>query len=836
MKYFLLSLFTLILSGSVYGQITIIDTPHCLDHTLHAEITGGIIPTSSGITADDAWSGVIPIGFTFNFYGLPNTSCIVGSNGCLGFNLANAFAYNTWPISTTLAATASADMRNVICGPWCDVYIAAGGTIQYSTQGTAPNRNFAITWCGTHMFGCTAEWLTTQIIIYESTGIAEVHLGHRTICATGWNGSRAVIGVKNPAGTIATTPPLRDYAPTWTATNEAWRFSPIAGPSYSVSLIPYAPIPYAASGIFWYDSSTGAYLGSGPDLTVIPLVPTTYIACALGCNDTTKAYLHIVPATLGSGGLPFISGVTSVDPTVCGKCNGSITIHGVSPHTVDSVIYSYNGVQQPVIVDSAGADSLITISGLCSGVYDYIYYKIQNCPSNQMGPLTLGYPPITLALDYTIHLGCNHDVIDFRNLSTPMSSEYVTAWSFGDGNTSAITDASHIYANNNKDSTYTVKLTYSTLYGCAKDTTMIIPLVHPIDAHFTVNANSVCIGTELQFDANTINRNLPSYVWNFGDGRPTVELPANGVNHDTIVTNYTYPIAGFFTATLTVTDTIGCQAIATDTFDVISLDIHTSVHDTSVCLVDSMTLWALPLDPKQVITPSYIPFIYSWTPANNIGQTNASTTKFMGIGTYVYTILVSSPPLILNPAGCNASDTEKIISYPPVAIGNLTAGPVTIAYGSSIQLNAEGGNLYTWTPDNGTLNNPNINNPIATPTDPSTIYTVYVRNTFGCIDSAFIIVNVDRTMPDILPSGFSPNNDGLNDVFRLHDFKYQKLVQFSVYNRWGIEIFHTSDPSIGWDGTYQGIPQDIGVYNYQVIVGHPDGVNKAFKGTVTLIR
>jgi gliding motility-associated-like protein len=91
-------------------------------------------------------------------------------------------------------------------------------------------------------------------------------------------------------------------------------------------------------------------------------------------------------------------------------------------------------------------------------------------------------------------------------------------------------------------------------------------------------------------------------------------------------------------------------------------------------------------------------------------------------------------------------------------------------------------------------------------------------------------------MTDILPSGFTPNNDGLNDVFRLTNFKFQQLVQFSVYNRWGTEIFQTIDPKVGWDGTYMGVPQDIGVYNYQVIVAHPDGVNKTYKGTVTLVR
>jgi len=841
MKRYFLSLIVLAFSASAYSQITIVDTPHCLNHTLFAQVTGGIIPTASGITADDNWSGVIPIGFTFNFYGIPNTQCIVGSNGCLGFDLANAFAYNTWPINNTLLGSTGAapDVVNCICVPWCDVYIPAGGTIDYSMQGVAPFRNFAVTWCGTAMFDpgiCPGQYLTTQVIIYETTGIAEVHIGHHTAC-TAWNGGYGIVGVKDPTGTIATTAPGRDYPTDWAATNEAWRFTP-SGTTYTVSSIPYAPIPYAASGIYWYDSTTGAYLGSGANIVVNPAVPTTYVACALGCNDTTKAYVHVLPSTLVFGGLPHISGITSTNPSVCGECNGTITLHGVTPHTADSVIYSIGGVQQPVLLDSAGADSTITLTGLCAATYDYFYYKIANCPSNQVGPLTLTTPPLSLAMNYSIKLGCNGDLVVFNNLSTPTGPDYLTTWAFNDGTpTNPNLNASHLFANPGYTGVYSDTLTYSTTFGCSVDTVFTVNLQHPISAAYTSDAQSVCLNTPNRFFATTISTNEPSYTWNFGDDRTVIQVPANGNNNNTDTVEYQSPVAGFFTATLTVTDSIGCQATFSDTFNVISLDVHTSVHDTSVCLVDSMTLRALPADPKSDVNPPYIPFSYAWTPTNNIGMTNASTTNFMGVGTFVYTItLNTTQSLVLNPFGCSASDTEKIVSYPPVTLTDVTTGPVTIPIGGSVQLNALGAVYFTWTPDNGTLSNNNINDPIATPTDASTIYTVYGRNLFGCIDSANVTVYVDPNVQDIIPSAFTPNNDGKNDFFKITNLKYQKLVEFSVYNRWGIQVFHTNNPDIGWDGTYQGAAQDMGVYNYVVITAHPDGTNQTYKGTVTLIR
>ncbi len=76
----------------------------------------------------------------------------------------------------------------------------------------------------------------------------------------------------------------------------------------------------------------------------------------------------------------------------------------------------------------------------------------------------------------------------------------------------------------------------------------------------------------------------------------------------------------------------------------------------------------------------------------------------------------------------------------------------------------------------------------------------------------------------------------MNDVFRPHGMNFNKLVEFSVYNRWGERIFTTSSKEVGWDGTYLGIPQDAGVYFYLVTVVLDNGNNRFYKGDVTLIR
>ncbi|NCX95154.1 MAG: PKD domain-containing protein, partial [Chitinophagia bacterium] len=398
-KLFYLILLTFWASLS-YGQITISrDSFACgVDSVvLHASITGST-PTSAGITADDGYSGVIGIGFTFIYYGGSYSNCIIGSNGVVNFNTSSAGAYCPWPISAALAGNSS--VYNCICGPWCDIYIPAGGSIVYATVGTSPYRKFTVSWCATRMYSCTTQWTTSQIILYETTNLVEVHCGHKTICS--WNGGRAIIGVQNSSGSASTAAPSRDWTPSWSATNEAWRFTPSSTSSsatYSVASISYAPIPYASSAIYWYDSATMRYLGTGATWRDTATVPRTYAAAALGCGDTTFAYIRVDnSATAGGGGRGLhITSYSTTRPSVCGICDGTVSLVGITPHEIDTIFYSFNGVRQPLRIDSAMADSTITIRGLCAGRYDYFYVKVGHCPSNAVGPFNINNPPFAVS-------------------------------------------------------------------------------------------------------------------------------------------------------------------------------------------------------------------------------------------------------------------------------------------------------------------------------------------------------------------------------------------------------------------------------------------------------
>ena len=87
-----------------------------------------------------------------------------------------------------------------------------------------------------------------------------------------------------------------------------------------------------------------------------------------------------------------------------------------------------------------------------------------------------------------------------------------------------------------------------------------------------------------------------------------------------------------------------------------------------------------------------------------------------------------------------------------------------------------------------------------------------------------------------MPSAFTPNNDGKNDCYRAKNWGYVTDFELSIFNRWGERVFHTSNPTQCWDGTYKGIPQKSDVYVYIVKAKSLCESAVFRKGTLALIR
>src|SRR5690606_18042780 len=161
---------------------------------------------------------------------------------------------------------------------------------------------------------------------------------------------------------------------------------------------------------------------------------------------------------------------------------------------------------------------------------------------------------------------------------------------------------------------------------------------------------------------------------------------------------------------------------------------------------------------------------------------------------------------------CYDTLTAKVEILPLPDVRILNMDDTVVKYGQSFQLLASGARLYNWSPSES-LNNPNISYPVARPME-DTRYIVGGLAANGCRSFDTLHVIVDKRDNLFVPTAFSPDGDGRNDVFRITNLSFQRIMEFRVFNRWGQEIFSTNDLRTGWDGTWEGVPQEMGVYNY----------------------
>jgi len=224
---------------------------------------------------------------------------------------------------------------------------------------------------------------------------------------------------------------------------------------------------------------------------------------------------------------------------------------------------------------------------------------------------------------------------------------------------------------------------------------------------------------------------------------------------------------------------------------------------------------------------------FSWTPVNTL--TNANT-----LNPVAHPVLPTTQYVLMafDTRGCPKPGRDTVVITQLPRIRPFAGHDTLVIVGQPVQLNAEGGVTYTWTPATG-LNNPNIYNPVGiygSEID-SIRYIVRVYNEIGCYDSATVKVTVFKTIPYVfVPTAFTPNGDGLNDVIRPIAVGVQKINYFRVFNRWGQLVFSTTTNEQGWDGKIGGTPQASNVYVW--MVSAIDYLNKPIflKVTVTLIR
>ncbi|OYU84109.1 MAG: hypothetical protein CFE24_08215 [Flavobacterium sp. BFFFF2] len=225
-------------------------------------------------SSDDAWSSIVDLPFSFCFYNSNYNKVQIGSNGAIMFNSSNVpLTFCPYSLETqSNIPNTNFPIRNAIFGVFQDSETRTSGgqapadvSINWKLVGTYPCRKLIVNFYNFGLFQCNQSVgaQTSQVVFYEVSNIIEVFVKRRTRCIN-WNGGRGVIGIINSTGTDGLAAPGRNVTDAWTATNEAWRFTP-NGPS----------IPATVS---WTNTLTNEVVSTENTATICPTQTTTYKA------------------------------------------------------------------------------------------------------------------------------------------------------------------------------------------------------------------------------------------------------------------------------------------------------------------------------------------------------------------------------------------------------------------------------------------------------------------------------------------------------------------------------------------------------------------------------
>lgn len=226
-------------------------------------------------------------------------------------------------------------------------------------------------------------------------------------------------------------------------------------------------------------------------------------------------------------------------------------------------------------------------------------------------------------------------------------------------------------------------------------------------------------------------------------------------------------------------------------------------------------------------------FTHLWSPAASLSDPTAANPLASPSVTTDYTVTITS-----DNSPCEIEKTVRVVVADLNTL-QATASPDTIFQGETSQLNASmpGALSFKWQPP-GTLSNPNIASPVASP-DETTDYIVSVPIAGSCTFNDTVRVVVRALICDepfvFFPTGFSPNADGENDELKLES-NIATEVYWVIYNRWGEKIFEATALDDAWDGSFRGKPQPAETYGYYLRVGCIGGETLEKKGNVTLLR
>ncbi|NTS42737.1 gliding motility-associated C-terminal domain-containing protein [Flavisolibacter sp. BT320] len=337
----------------------------------------------------------------------------------------------------------------------------------------------------------------------------------------------------------------------------------------------------------------------------------------------------------------------------------------------------------------------------------------------------------------------------------------------------------NVWVNPTVDTSYVVQSEYKP--GCIVRDTVRIKVINSPRINLGSDT-SICIGTTVSFDAGS---GFQSYQWSNSSRDQRIHVATAGQ----------YSVTG--------TTVEGCRSVDTVRITniwnpVVRLDPNPSLCKGTTRLLDAGDFSS-----------------YTWQ--------DGSTDRYFPVTTLgEYFVSVKDA------YGCGASGTVRITTHLPTPSNFLPSDTAICSYNTLKLQPLESFSSYAWM--NGSTR-PDI--VISAPGE----YWLEVKDNNGCIGKDTVRIHqADCGSGMFVPTAFTPNGDGKNDVFRPVVLGRTTSFSFAVYNRWGQPVFTTTDPSKGWNGKVASVTQQTDVYVWMCQYQFEGDIPRTARGTVNLIR
>ncbi len=684
--------------------------------------------------------------------------------------------------------------------------------------------------------------ITSTITLTLTISPSTVCVGN-TVTATANTGTTSVTGYtwsSNPSGAIFTPPNasvttvsfssagtyslnvlVSDGTNTVTAT-ETVIVSPT--PTITISstgntICPSGNTTLTANGANNYTWTPSSSLSSSTGSAVVasPTINTTYTVTgsnAFGCTSTETVDIVIGP--------PFTISVTPTSGTTCiGGSSINLTASGSAAY--GSINYNWapssglNTTTGPLVTASPSATTTYTVIGSAGSCTAIATTTIDVTPP----------PPFTVTPTNTIIC---------EGSSTTYTATGLNSYTWSPAFTLSSSTGSIVTANPTVTTTYTV--IGEDISGCMANAQVITLTVIPIPTATAIlttplGNDSICGGTTGTLSVNTSTPPTGfaySYTWS---------APSTYSNTFLVPPNFQQvafmPPTPNPTATIVYSVQVAYSALTTcvsapSTVTVTVINCNPPIASFTTIPANNDTLCTGECIVLQNTSSGGQPQIIKWEiPGATPDTASGDFPQFCFPVPGDYTVFIK----VTNNWGADSSLTPNYIHVVDIP-NTIGVKDTSIKFNECVQLYGTQASYYSWSgPDGLICAGCTTINPCLTET---TTFYITGYNSKRCKQVDTVVVKVDLDCGEMfIPSAFSPNNDGKNDILYVRG-RCLKNLTLEIFNRWGEKVFETSDQNIGWDGTQNGKPLNTGVYVYKLEGTTYDNQQYIKKGNITLLR